>query len=198
MCVPKFFIVNLCDISKPKMSVVGIFKSLGRGLAKFFDGLSGRNRKGMRNRLIIAVSLSVIAILVDSYLVYTNYEYLPSHIGTYYNWDYVATVTKPKSVFWNYELQRIAVLAVLVCAGWWIYVRNRASLIRFRIFALLAETANLIILTGVGISVIMLAISRGDTTSKVSDYVEIAVMYVWLVILLFEFFFDIRFLKRNN
>ncbi|MCQ2059142.1 MAG: hypothetical protein MJY71_04835 [Bacteroidaceae bacterium] len=175
-----------------------VFQCVGRGLAKFFDGLSGRNRKGMRNRLIIAVSLSVIAILVDSYLVYTNYEYLPSHIGTYYNWDYVATVTKPKSVFWNYEMQRFVVLAVMVCAGWLTYSRDKASPVRFRVFTLLSEIANLIILTGVGISVIMLAISRGDSTKTVSDNVEFSVMYVWLTILLLEFFFDIRFLKQNK
>lgn len=174
-----------------------LLKSIGNGLTNFFNALSGRVRKGMKTRLVLAISLAVIAILVDSYMVYTNYDYLPSYVGTYYNWDYVATVTKPKSVFWNYELERIAILLICVCAGMIVHSRNKASLVRYRIFTLLAETANLFILTGVGISLIMLAVSTGDNTQKVSDNVELTVMYVWLLILIVEFIFDIRFIKKD-
>lgn len=177
--------------------MIRLFKNIGTGLAKFFNALSGRLRKGMKLRFVIAVALAVTAILVDSYMVYTNYDYLPSYVGTYYNWDYVATVIKPKSVFWNYEMERIAILLIFVGIGLVVYSRNKASLIRFRSLTFLAETANLIIMTGVGVSIIMLAISTGDTSQQVSDNVEFIVMIVWFAILLVEYIFDIRFLKQN-
>ena len=180
------------------ISPVHIYKFFQQILAPLAKGMSGRNAKGIRNRLVLAIVMSVIAILVDSYLVYTNYDYLPSNIGTWYDWDSIATVTEHKSVFWKYELQRIVGLLVFIVAGWMVYARNKKSLIRFRTFTAIVETANLVILTCVGISIIMLTISIGDQTRTVSDYWEAVVMYIWFIILLIEYISDIRFLKKEN
>ena len=167
-------------------------------LSKIGNHLSGRKREGMWTRLILAIALALIAMLVDAYMIYTNYDYLPTQIGTTYDWDSVATLSEHKSVFWHYELYRFIGLVAFVAVGWIIYAINKSSLIRLRIFTFLTETVNLIILTCVGVSLIMLAISMGDDTQKVSDYWETVVLYIWFIILLVEFIFDIRFLKKEK
>lgn len=160
--------------------------------------LSGRKLKGMKTRYVLAIVLAILSILVDAYFLYTNYNYLPSQIGTIYDGTDIALVKEDKAVLWDYELQRIVILIVSVVVGLLVRAVNRASIVRRRISLLLVETASLIIMTGVGISMVLLALSLGDNSQKLSNFFEVAVGLLWLAILLVEFRSDLKFLKRNS
>lgn len=180
------------------ISPVQIYKIIQQFIAPLSTALSGRNMRGIRNRIILAVVVSLISIGIDTYLVFTNYDYLPSLIGTNYGWDYAASVVESKSVFWDYEVQRLVLLLIFVIVGWLIRRSDTTSLIRFRTFQMLAETANLIIMTGIGISIVMLYISLGDDSKKLSESLDCIVMLVWLGILLVEYIFDLKFLRKGK
>ena len=105
--------------------------------------LSGRKLKGMKTRYVLAIVLAILSILVDAYLLYTNYNYLPSQIGTIYDGTDIALVKEDKAVLWDYELQRIVILIVSVVVGLLVRAVNGASIVRRRISLLLVETANL-------------------------------------------------------
>lgn len=180
------------------ISPVQIYKIIQQFIAPLSTALSGRNMKGIRNRIILAVVVSLIGIGIDTYLVFTNYDYLPSLIGTNYGWDYAASVVESKSVFWDYEVQRLVLLLIFVIVGWLIRRSDTTSIIRFRTFQVLAETANLIIMTGIGISIVMLYISLGDDSKKLSESLDCIVMLVWLGILIVEYIFDLKFLRKRK
>lgn len=180
------------------ISPASIYIILKGFLARFFNGLSGRTFKGIKNRIVLAFSLAVIGMITDSLLVYTNYNYIPTYVGANFGWDYLATGMEHKSMFWSYELERIIGLAIFTATGWLIYRTDKTSITRFRVFCLLEETANLIILTYVGISIVILFISLGDNTQKISEKWELVTMGFWFCILLVEFIYDLRYFRQQK
>ena len=180
------------------MQPVHFVKITQNVLAFLSDCMSGRNWKGMRNRIVLATVLSVVAIAVDSYMVYKDYDYLPSFVATTFEWSGIALNLEHKSVFIDYEIERVIVLCLFLAVGYLIYRRDKTSIVRFRTFSLLAETANLVILTGVGVSCVMLALSMGDKSQSVSDYWEFTIMFFWLALSLVEYYFDLRFFKNQK
>lgn len=176
-------------------SIYMVLRNLGTSL---FNALSGRTFKGIRIRIILASVLACLGMAADSSMMYFNYDYIPSYIGADFGWDYAPAGVESKSMFWIYELERIVLLAVFTAAGWLIYRKNRNSITRFRIFCLLEETANLIILTYVGMSIAILYLSLGDDSQKVSEKWELTVLLFWLVILLWEFSLDLRFFRKQK
>lgn len=180
------------------ISPVQIYKIIQQFVAPLSSAMSGRNLKGIRNRTVFAVGITMIGIGIDTFFVFTHYDYLPSLIGTGYGWDYTASSVESKSVFWNYEVQRLVLLLIFAAVGWLIHRSDRTSITRFRTFQFLVETANLIILTGIGISVVMLYLSLGDEGKKLSETWDCVVMLVWFGILLVEYVFDLKFLRKEK
>ena len=164
-------------------------------LSKIWLLVDGGNEKGIRCRFWFAVLLSVIAIAVDTALVYSNYDYLPRTVPVLSDWDGVVQEWGPKTEFWQYEIQRIILLILCLIVGFLIVLLNPQSIIAKRTKCLLAETAMLIITTGVGISTVQLQLALGDYTQEISDYWEVTIMLGWFALSLVEYGFDVRKLR---
>lgn len=151
--------------------------------------MDATTEKGLRNRVWLAVILSIVATMIDYYFVYPNYSALPDRIPTMHDWDGAATQWGDKSVFLEFEIQRL--FSFIFCVGaCWLMTNFFKQFIVKRIACFFIETTMLCITTGVGISLVMLQIAMGDHSAKVSDYWEGMIMLFWLVLMLAELISD--------
>lgn len=151
--------------------------------------MDATTEKGLRNRVWISVILSIVATMVDYYFVYPNYSALPDRIPTMHDWDGAATQWGDKSVFLEFEIQRLFTFIFTIGACWLMTTFFKQFIVK-RIACFFIETTMLCITTGVGISLVMLQIAMGDRSAKVSDYWEGVIMLFWLVIMLAELISD--------
>lgn len=157
--------------------------------------MDATTEKGLRNRVWMAVILSVAATMIDYYFVYPNYSALPDRIPTMHDWDGAATQWGDKSVFLEFEIQRL--FTFVFCVGiCWLMTHFFKQFIVKRIACFFIETTMLCITTGVGISLVMLDIAMGDRSAHVSDYWEGVIMLGWLVIMLAELVGDCIKLRK--
>lgn len=156
---------------------------------KAMSAMDATTEQGLRNRVSIAIVLSVVATMVDYYFVYPNYSALPDRIPTMHDWDGAATQWGDKRIFLEFEIQRLFSFIFCVSACWLMTHFFKQFTVK-RIACFFVETMMLCITTGVGISLVMLQIAMGDRSAKVSDYWEGVIMLVWLVIMLAELISD--------
>lgn len=164
----------------------GTIRKWARKAARAMDATT---EKGLRNRVWIAVILSVAATMIDYYFVYPNYSALPDRIPTMHDWDGAATQWGDKSVFLEFEIQRLFSFIFTVGACWLLTNFFSQFMVR-RVACFLIEVTMLCITTGVGISLVMLQIAMGDRSAKVSDYWEGVIMLVSIVLMLAELISD--------
>lgn len=159
--------------------------------------MDATTEKGLRNRVWMAIILSIAATMIDYYFVYPNYSALPDRIPTMHDWEGAATQWGDKSVFLEFEIQRLFSFIFCVGACWLMtYFFNQFMVKRIACF--LIEANMLCITTGVGISLVMLQIAMGDRSAKVSDYWEGVIMLVWLLLMLVELISDCIKIRKAN
>lgn len=164
-------------------------KNITTWAGKAMQAIDATTEKGLRNRVWIAVILSFAATMLDYYYVYPNYSALPDRIPTMHDWDGAATQWGDKSVFLEFEIQRL--FSFIFCVGTcWLITNFFNQFIVKRIACFFIEATMLCITTGVGISLVMLQIAMGDRSAKVSDYWEMVIMLGWLAIMLTELIID--------
>lgn len=169
-------------------------KKHGGTLASYMDTKTAR---GMRNRYWIAIITTIVAILVDTVMVSYNYQYIPRLVPILSDWDCNVVQWGSKTVFWEYEIQRVALLVGSILIGWLLRRMKPQSAILRRTECLIVETAMLLITTGVGISIATLALVMGDKTQRISDYWETTIMTFWFLLLLVEYITNIVFLHKQ-
>lgn len=156
----------------------------------------GTNYEGRRNRTWLAVILSIVSIAVDYTLVVMNYDYLPNRVAILYDWNNMPIAWADKSVFFEYETERVLLLVVLSLISVLIYKRKGGSAVAQRIICFLMEMTMLAITTGVGISIAALLVEMHDPEATVSDYWENAIMLFWAVVMTGEMLYDFYRMKQ--
>lgn len=164
---------------------------------RIVSSMDAKALNGMRTRYWIAIAVAAIATIVDTVMVYYNYDYIPATIPLLSDWDSKILAWGSKSAFWDYEIQRIVLLGGCIGLGRLLCKLKPNSLIMRRTECLLVETASLIITTGVGVSIATLKLVMGDDTTHVSDYWETTIMLFWFSLLLVEYIANVVFLRKN-
>lgn len=170
-------------------------KSVFRKLSVMMDATTSIGR---RTRFWIAVIFSIAAISVDSFMIWSNYDYLPARVGVLHDWDGVPQEWGDKSLFIRYCIERALIFILWVSAGWTLLHFKRESVIVKRFVVLLLEIAMLAVTTCVGISIAVMQSSLGVKDASVSEHYEYIVMSFWVVIMVAEFVSDILKLKKGN
>lgn len=174
------------------------WETIKKGAGKAMLAMDATTEKGLRNRVWMAIILSIAATMIDYYFVYPNYSALPDRIPTMHDWDGAATQWGDKSVFLEFEIQRLFSFVFTVGACW-LMTHFFTQFTVKRLACFFIETTMLCITTGVGISLVMLQIAMGDRSAKVSDYWEGVVMLVFLAMMLAELIIDfIRIRKAQK
>lgn len=171
------------------------FQTIKKWAGKAMRAMDATTDKGLRNRVWMAVILSIAATMVDYYFVYPNYSALPDRIPTMHDWDGAATQWGDKRVFLEFEIQRLFsfIFTVGIC---YLLTTFFNQFIVKRLACFFIETTMLCITTGVGISLVMLQIAMGDRSAKVSDYWEGVTMLVFFIMMLAELISDCIRIKK--
>lgn len=167
------------------------------GFAKAMAAIDGSSEKGVRNRLWVAIILSIVAILSDYLVLYPNYSALPDTVAFERDWHGAVTRWADKSVFLEFEIQRLFVLIFSVGIGW-LLAHFRKTFMAKRLACFIIEMTMLAITTGVGISAVMLEIELGNLDAHVSDYWELVIMLFWAVIMSAELLYDWSNIRKQN
>lgn len=161
--------------------------------------IDGSTLKGIRYRTLFSVIVTMVAIITDATCVYYVYDQIPQYIPAAFDWDFNVVEQEDKFSFWIYEIERVIILIILLAIGFFFTWKHPQSLIAKRTRCLLAETAMLIITTGIGISMAELLIEvTKDKTEQISDYWEFSIMIIWFAISLAEYISDYKKLKKRT
>lgn len=157
--------------------------------------MMARNEKGITARLWMAVLMSVAALLVNIFYIDPAFDHLPSIVPLYFTADGEIAEWGHRSLIDDYDDIRVAFFIIMSLIGCGICRAMGNTLLGKRVRLLVIDIANLIITTGISMTLVYIEIAHGDTTQKLSEHWEYAVMLFWLAILIYEYYTDKKHLK---
>lgn len=155
-----------------------------------------RDKTGIRVRLWMAVLMSVAALLVNIFYIDPAYDSLPSIVPITFTPEGDIATWGHRSIIDDYDDIRVAFFLVMSLIGWGICRYKKNSLLGKRIMLLVIDIANLVITTGVGMTLVYIEIANGVSDEKLSEEWEYSVMLFWLLILVIEYITDKKHLKE--
>lgn len=164
-------------------------------MKKIIMYLTARSREGINCRLWIAVVMSVAALLVNIFYIKEEYDHLPAIVP--HSFDMYGEIAEwgHRSLISDYAELRIVFFLMMLIIGWVLCRMRGGSLLGQRIRLLVVDIANLVITTGISVTLVYIEIAKGDTTQKLSEHWENSVMLFWLLILVIEYITDKKHLK---
>lgn len=164
-------------------------------MKKILMYLTARSREGINCRLWLAVAVSIAALLVNVFYIKEEYDHLPAIVP--HSFDMFGEVAEwgHRSLISDYAEVRIVFFIIMLLIGWALCRMRGGSLWGQRIRLLVVDIANLVITTGISMTLVYIEIAKGDTTQKLSEHWENTVMLFWLLILIIEYITDRKHLK---
>lgn len=162
---------------------------------KLMQYLVARSQTGITARLWMAVLMSVAALLVNVFYIDPAYDSLPAIVPIEFNADGEIDVWGHKTILDDYAEVRIVFFLSMLFIGWVISKAKGNTLMGQRMGLLVVDIANLIITTGISMTLVYIEIAHGDTTQKLSEYWEYSVMLFWILILIIEYATDKKHIK---
>ena len=165
--------------------------------------LSGRELRGIRFRSILSIIVTIAVLALEIVVFYTQWDTIPDMIKYDYNFSGIANDMFEKKWIWYNLLFQMFICAFVFIVKKLLYKTKRVHNIvfdknnrvipildrRFSMFAL--ETAMLFVTTEQGYIFGLIDIVNEHTC----DVVVTAVFLFWMLILVIEFFTDIRALR---
>lgn len=164
-------------------------------MKKILMYLTARSRVGINCRLWLAVVVSTAALLVNIFYIKEEYDHLPAIVP--HSFDMFGEVAEwgHRSLISDYAEVRIVFFLIMLLIGWILCKLRGGSLLGQRIRLLVVDIANLVITTGISMTLVYIEIAKGDTTQKLSEHWEYIVMLFWLLILVIEYITDRKYIK---
>lgn len=162
---------------------------------KLMQYLVARSQTGITARLWMAILMSVAALLVNVFYIDPAYDSLPSIVPIEFDVDGEIDVWGHKTMLDDYAEVRIVFFLIMLVVGWVISKAKGHTLMGQRKGLLVVDIANLVITTGISMTLVYIQIAHGDTSQKLSEYWEYAVMLFWILILIVEYITDKKHIK---
>ena len=159
-------------------------------IRKFFDYFDARSQKGIKMRLWIAVSTTVCALLINYFYIKPEYDVLPPVVPISFTLEGEIADWGLRSLISDYAESRTLFFVVMFLAAWGIARTKGGCLPRKRLGLLIVDIANLVITTGVNMTLVYIKIANGDNSEKLYEHLEYIVMLIWISILLAEYWDD--------
>lgn len=178
--------------------IIGGFFTNSPIIKKIVYYMTARTRGGIAARFWMAVVMSVVALLFDVFFLQSEFDHLPAYVPVLFNIYGDVTGWGHKSMLEGFTEARVAFFMIMVVIGWVLYVIKGRTLMGKRIRLLVVDIANLVITTGVAMSVVYVEIAKGNNSEKLSEEWEYAVMCFWLLILVIEYIADKKHLVEED
>ena len=162
------------------------------------QSLTADNPRGIRIRTRIAIICALLFIVIDILFVTFNYRYIPFTVPGFHDVNGLEVVARHKSAFFQYELERILFFIFIAVVAWVIKPLFKPPILHARTRCLLFALANLFICTGIGISMIELAIAKGDETVEISYIWQYIVLLFWAIVLWIEYRMDLKKIRKSQ
>lgn len=168
--------------------------------------VSGRVLRGIEFRTKCAVAISVFVIVLEIVLFGSFWNRISSVISYGYDWNGLPTKTADKYWLWGNVVCQIIFLWFCLNASNILYkirpikrllsddANQQIPILKLRFKMLLAETAMLLITTEQSYIFTLAGLIK-DT---LCDDIVTFVFLFWEIVLLIEFYFDVRALKKNT
>lgn len=165
-------------------------------MRKILEYLTARTQTGITARLGMAVLMSVAALLVNVFYIRDEFDRLPQVVPFLFDADGEIIGWAKRSHISDFAELRIAFFVIMLIIAWVIYRAKGRTLMGQRIGLLVVDIANLVITTVVGMSLVYIEIANGDTTKKLSEHWEYAVMSFWILTLVIEYITDKKHIQE--
>lgn len=166
-------------------------------MKKVLEYLTARTQAGITARLWIAVLMSVAALLVNVFYISPEFDLLPQVVPLLFDVNGEIAEWGDRSLMSNFTVLRIVFFLIMLLIAWLIYKAKGCTLLGRRMGLLVVDIANLVITTVIGMSLVYLEIAHGDTTQKLSELWEYAVMLFWILILIVEYITDRKYVSKS-
>lgn len=170
-------------------------ENLKKKAAKY---LMARCEEGIRIRLWMSVVMAVGALLVNVFYIKPEYDHLPKIVPLFFDMAGEIAQWGDKTLLYDYAEIRIAFFVIMVLIGWALCKSKNNSLLGKRQRLLVIDIANLVILTGVGMTLVYIEIAKGESSEKLSEEWEYLIMFVWLVVYIYEYISDKKLINENE
>ena len=167
-------------------------------IKKFFNYFTARSMKGIKTRLWIAILTSVCALLINFFYIKPEYDILPPIVPLSFTMDGEITEWGHRSIISDYAEIRTIFFVIMLLIAWCIAKTKGGTLLRKRLGLLIVDTANLVITTGVNMTLVYIQIANGDGSEKLSEHIEHAVMLIWIAILIVEYWDDRKRITQST
>lgn len=162
---------------------------------KYMKYLMARSREGIKIRLWFAVGLAVISLLINLFYIKPEYDRLPQVVPVFFDMYGNIAEWGHRSMLNDFAEIRIIFFVIMLLVGWGCCKVKGGGLLGRRLQLLVVDIANLVIMTGVGMTLVYIEIAKGDETQTLSEHWEYTVMLFWLVIFIIEYVTDKPHLK---
>lgn len=164
-------------------------------MKKILEYLTARTRAGINARLWMAVLMSVAALLVNVFYIAPQYDILPYTVPLFFDMYGNVAEWGNRSEINHFAEIRIGFFVVMLIVGWVIYKAKGCTLLARRAGLLAVDIANLIITTGISVTLVYIEIANGDNAQQLSEHWEYLVMSFWLLCLVVEYITDKRHIQ---
>lgn len=162
---------------------------------KLMSYLVARSQTGITARLWMAILMSAVALLVNVFYIDPAYDSLPTIVPIEFNADGDIAVWGHKTALDDYAGVRIVFFLSMLLIGWVISKAKGNTLMGQRMGLLVVDIANLVITTGISMTLVYIEIAHGDTSQKLSEHWEYAIMLFWILTLIIEYATDKKHIK---
>ena len=165
--------------------------------SSFLKALEANHPKGIRVRSRLAVICAVVFIVIDVIFVAYNYDYLPDIIPAFEDTEGIFIKAVEKSSYIGYDFQRLAILISAFIVAWAIKPCFKTDIIYRRVRCLILDIANLTIVSAIAMTMLELAIAKGESKEISYSSQWIAFLF-WVVVMASEFAFDLRKIRKSG
>lgn len=167
-------------------------------MKKILEYLAARTPAGITARLWVAVLVTVAALLTNALYIAPQYDHLPAVVPLFFDIDGNVAEWGNRSEISHYAGIRTAFFVIMLLIAWAIYKAKGCTLAARRVGLLVVDIANLVITTGVSMTLVYIEIANGDTSQQLSEHWENAVMLFWLLLLVVEYITDKPHLQQQD
>lgn len=178
------------------MKISRNLEKAGKALSTFMKSLEANHPKGIRVRTRIAVICALAFIAIDVIFVAYNYNYLPDILPAFQDKNGILIEAIEKSAYIEYDVQRLIILLSAFLVAWAIKPCFKTRIIHERVQCFLLDIVNLTITSAIAITMIELAIAKGES-QEISYAAEWQVFLFWVMVMAVELACDLKKIRKS-
>lgn len=165
--------------------------------SSFMKSLEADHPKGIQVRSRLAVICAMVFIVIDVIYVCYNYEYLPDVIPSFKDIGGIYIEEIEKTSFFIYNVERILILISAFIVAWAIKPCFKSDIIYKRVRCFILDIVNLTITSAIAITMIELAIAKGESM-EISYFSQWFAFFFWVMVMSGELAYNLKKIRKGH